>query len=89
VGGVPTAPSRQRRLLRGKCPLQHDGNPQQERLIKNFFPCINLLNFLPVELLRRHRAGDTHERVQHGMHLTINGIAAGLRNSGESSHRNG
>jgi phosphoenolpyruvate carboxylase len=33
-------------------------------------------------MLRRHRSGDTDERVQRGIHLTINGVAAGLRNSG-------
>ena len=34
------------------------------------------------ELLKRHRAGDTEERVKNGIHLSINGLAAGLRNSG-------
>jgi phosphoenolpyruvate carboxylase len=33
-------------------------------------------------LLQRHRPGATDERIVHGIHLTINGIAAGLRNSG-------
>jgi hypothetical protein len=40
------------------------------------------LNHIQIELLRRHRAGATDERVVQGIHLTINGIAAGLRNSG-------
>jgi len=35
-----------------------------------------------VELLRRYRAGDTGEMVQRAIHLSINGVAAGLRNSG-------
>ena len=35
-----------------------------------------------IELLRRHRAGDTDPEVVQGIHLSINGIAAGLRNSG-------
>ena len=30
----------------------------------------------------RYRAGDTDDRLQRGIHLTINGIAATLRNSG-------
>ena len=35
-----------------------------------------------IELLRRFRAGDKDERSRRGIHLTINGVAAGLRNSG-------
>jgi phosphoenolpyruvate carboxylase len=37
---------------------------------------------LQVELLRRHRGGDTDARVTDGIHLTINGVATALRNSG-------
>ena len=33
-------------------------------------------------MLKRYRNGDTDERVARGIHITINGIAAGLRNSG-------
>jgi Phosphoenolpyruvate carboxylase len=39
-------------------------------------------NHVQIELLKRQRAGDTDERVVQAIHLTINGIAAGLRNSG-------
>jgi len=35
-----------------------------------------------VELLRRFRAGATDDRTRRAIHLTINGLAAGLRNSG-------
>jgi phosphoenolpyruvate carboxylase len=35
-----------------------------------------------VELLHRYRAGDSDDRTVRAIHLTINGIAAGLRNSG-------
>ncbi|MBK6908024.1 MAG: phosphoenolpyruvate carboxylase [Rhodocyclaceae bacterium] len=59
-----------------------DGNPLLKRSIRNRFPYIDPLNYLQVELLRRHRSGESDERVQRGIHLTINGIAAGLRNSG-------
>lgn len=45
-------------------------------------PYMDPLNHLQVELLKRHRAGDTDERVARAIHLTINGIASGLRNSG-------
>ena len=45
-------------------------------------PYMDPLNHLQVELLKRHRAGETDERVARGIHLAINGIASGLRNSG-------
>jgi phosphoenolpyruvate carboxylase len=60
--------------------LQH--NPLLARSIRNRFPYLDPLNHLQVELLKRHRAGDADESVVQGIHLTINGIAAGLRNSG-------
>jgi len=59
-----------------------DLNPLLKRSIRNRFPYLDPLNHIQVELLRRHRAGETDERVQRGIHLTINGVAAGLRNSG-------
>ncbi|PMS14843.1 phosphoenolpyruvate carboxylase [Trinickia dabaoshanensis] len=57
-------------------------NPLLARSIKNRFPYLDPLNHLQVELLKRHRAGDSNARVRRGIHLTINGIAAGLRNTG-------
>ncbi|MBI3902127.1 MAG: phosphoenolpyruvate carboxylase [Nitrosomonadales bacterium] len=45
-------------------------------------PYIDPLNHLQVALLHRHRAGDDDVLVKRAIHLTINGIAAGLRNSG-------
>ncbi len=57
-------------------------NPLLARSIKNRFPYLDPLNHLQVELIKRHRAGDTNARVRRGIHLTINGIAAGLRNTG-------
>ncbi|TDV34625.1 phosphoenolpyruvate carboxylase type 1 [Paraburkholderia caballeronis] len=57
-------------------------NPLLARSIKNRFPYLDPLNHLQVELIKRHRAGDTNARVRRGLHLTINGIAAGLRNTG-------
>jgi phosphoenolpyruvate carboxylase len=59
-----------------------ESNPLLARSIRNRFPYIDPLNHIQVELLRRHRDGDGSERVMMGIHLTINGIAAGLRNSG-------
>ncbi|NIF79798.1 phosphoenolpyruvate carboxylase [Paraburkholderia sp. Cy-641] len=57
-------------------------NPLLARSIKNRFPYLDPLNHLQVELLKRYRAGDTNTRVRRGIHLSINGIAAGLRNTG-------
>ena len=57
-------------------------NPALARSIRDRLPYLDPLNHLQVELLRRYRAGQTEERVQSGIHLTINGLAAGLRNSG-------
>lgn len=59
-----------------------EGNPLLARSIRNRFPYIDPLNHVQIELLRRHRAGDEDPGVVHGIHLSINGIAAGLRNSG-------
>jgi phosphoenolpyruvate carboxylase len=50
--------------------------------IRNRFPYLDPLNHVQVELLKRHRAGESDDSEVHGIHLTINGIAAGLRNSG-------
>ena len=58
------------------------GNPQLAHSIKYRFPYLDPLNHIQIELLRRFRAGDRDERSRRGIHLTINGIAAGLRNSG-------
>ncbi|WP_395711423.1 phosphoenolpyruvate carboxylase [Reyranella sp.] len=59
-----------------------EGNPLLARSIRNRFPYIDPLNHVQIELLKRHRAGDTDPGVVDGIHLSINGIAAGLRNSG-------
>ncbi|MCR5880867.1 phosphoenolpyruvate carboxylase [Phenylobacterium sp. J367] len=40
------------------------------------------LNHLQIELIGRRRRGDEDEAVREGIHLTINGVAAGLRNTG-------
>jgi phosphoenolpyruvate carboxylase len=57
-------------------------NPALARSIRDRLPYLDPLNHLQVELLHRHRSGKTDDRVRRGIHLTINGIAAGLRNSG-------
>ncbi|WP_423459592.1 phosphoenolpyruvate carboxylase [Ottowia sp. VDI28] len=58
------------------------GNSALQRSIKHRFPYIDPLHHLQVELVRRYRAGQTGDRVQTGIHISINGIAAGLRNTG-------
>lgn len=57
-------------------------NPALQRSIRHRFPYIDPLHHLQVELVRRYRAGQADERVQRGIHISINGIAAGLRNTG-------
>ncbi len=67
-------------ITRQNALLEH--NPLLARSIRNRFPYLDPLNHVQVELLRRHRAGSADERVVAGIHLTINGLAAGLRNTG-------
>ncbi len=65
-------------------------NPALARSIEHRFPYLDPLNHLQVELLRRYRTrplgaktpDPSVERLQRGIHLSINGIAAGLRNTG-------
>ncbi|MEO8154005.1 MAG: phosphoenolpyruvate carboxylase [Rhizobacter sp.] len=61
-------------------------NPSLARSIEHRFPYLDPLNHLQVELMRRYRhqrEGDpANERVQRGIHISINGVAAGLRNTG-------
>jgi phosphoenolpyruvate carboxylase len=57
-------------------------NPSLARSIRHRFPYLDPLNHLQLELLKRYRAGDDDTRVRRGIHLSINGLAAGLRNSG-------
>jgi phosphoenolpyruvate carboxylase len=57
-------------------------NPGLARSIAHRFPYIAPLNHLQVELLRRWRAGEMDEKARRGILISINGIAAGLRNSG-------
>ena len=65
-------------------------NPALARSIEHRFPYLDPLNHLQVELMRRYRLAATQstpndeglERVKRGIHLSINGLAAGLRNTG-------
>ncbi len=57
-------------------------NPSLARSIEHRFPYITPLNHLQVDLIRRFRAGQTEDKVQRGILISINGVAAGLRNTG-------
>jgi phosphoenolpyruvate carboxylase len=57
-------------------------SPDLAALIRARLPYIDPLNHLQIELIRRRRAGDDNDLVREGIHLTINGVAAGLRNTG-------
>ena len=57
-------------------------NPGLARSIRHRFPYIDPLHHLQLELIRRYRLGQAGEKVQRGIHLSINGISAALRNTG-------
>lgn len=64
-------------------------NPRLAASLRERFAYIDPLNYLQIELLHRHRQSNKHksaatldDRVERAIHLTINGVAAGLRNSG-------
>jgi phosphoenolpyruvate carboxylase len=59
-----------------------DKNPDLAAIIRARLPYIDPLNHLQIELIRRLRAGEDSEALRNGVHLTINGVAAGLRNTG-------
>ena len=67
-------------IMKQKGLLEH--NPLLLRSIRNRFPYLDPLNHVQVELLKLHRAHGASEKVLTGIQLTINGISAGLRNSG-------
>ena len=69
------------RAITGQAELVAD-NPELVRSLAARFPYLDPLNHLQVDLLRRRRSGEEAELVQRGIHLTINGLATGLRNSG-------
>lgn len=57
-------------------------HPALETSIRLRLPYIEPLNLLQVELLKRHRAGETDPKIEQGILLSINAIATALRNSG-------
>ena len=57
-------------------------SPDLAAAIRSRLPYIDPLNHLQIELIARRRAGDESEAVREGILLAINGVAAGLRNTG-------
>jgi phosphoenolpyruvate carboxylase len=57
-------------------------SPALAESIRLRLPYIDPLNALQIEMLGRHRAGEIDDQVRQSIHLSINGISAGLRNSG-------
>ncbi|MEP6784599.1 MAG: phosphoenolpyruvate carboxylase [Sphingomonadales bacterium] len=57
-------------------------NPSLDASIRLRLPYIEPLNRLQVELLKRHRGGESDPRIAEGIQLSINAIATALRNSG-------
>jgi len=56
--------------------------PRLEESIRLRLPYIDGLNLLQVDLIRRRRRGEDSDDVRNGVHMSINGVSAGLRNSG-------
>jgi phosphoenolpyruvate carboxylase len=57
-------------------------HPALDASVRLRLPYLEPLNWLQVELLKRHRAGENDPRVREGLQLSINAIATALRNSG-------
>ncbi|HEY1604958.1 MAG TPA: phosphoenolpyruvate carboxylase [Allosphingosinicella sp.] len=56
--------------------------PSLDASIRLRLPYIEPLNLLQIELLKRHRAGESDPRITEGIQLSINAVATALRNSG-------
>jgi len=59
-----------------------ESNALLERSIRNRFPYLDPLNHLQVNLMKHYRTNQANAKILTGIQLTINGISAGLRNSG-------
>ncbi|HXC70656.1 MAG TPA: phosphoenolpyruvate carboxylase [Pyrinomonadaceae bacterium] len=57
-------------------------NPVLARSIRLRNPYVDPLSLIQVELLRRKRRGEDNDDLNYALAATINGIAAGLRNTG-------
>jgi phosphoenolpyruvate carboxylase len=59
-----------------------ENNPVLRRSINVRNPYVDPLNLMQVELLRRLRQTDDDDRIRDALLVTVNGIAAGMRNTG-------
>jgi phosphoenolpyruvate carboxylase len=59
-----------------------ENNPVLARSQRLRNPYVDPLSLIQVELLRRKRAGEESEELDYALAATINGISAGLRNTG-------
>ena len=59
-----------------------ENNPVLARSIRLRNPYVDPISLIQVELLRRKRAGDDSDAINRAIAATINGISAGLRNTG-------
>ena len=57
-------------------------NPELASSLRNRLPYFDSMNYLQIELIKRSRAGDDSEELRKAIHISINGLATGLRNSG-------
>ena len=60
--------------------LEH--NPVLHRSVRLRNPYVDPMSLVQVELLRRKRAGESNSELNYALGATINGIAAGLHNTG-------
>lgn len=59
-----------------------ENNKSLRRLIESRLSYLNPMNMLQVEVLRRLRRDDENNKLRDALLITINGIAAGMRNTG-------
>ncbi|HGP8358640.1 TPA: phosphoenolpyruvate carboxylase [Streptococcus pneumoniae] len=57
-------------------------NPNLKASLDYRMPYFNILNYIQLELIKRQRRGELSSDQERLIHITINGIATGLRNSG-------
>ncbi|SNO56569.1 phosphoenolpyruvate carboxylase [Streptococcus pneumoniae] len=57
-------------------------NPYLKASLDYRMPYFNILNYIQLELIKRQRRGELSSDQERLVHITINGIATGLRNSG-------